>query len=457
MPKIPIILLFLVLILFSLTQVNGLFGLFPGDEHVYYKMADLISHGSLPYRDFLYSHPPLHLWMIAPIVFTFGTNILILKAATLLTTLLSAFFLYLTVKGKGTWQAGITSVVLFLFSFEVLSKATFTLGVQTTLLWISLGYYFLTIKKRYWISGICFGLASLVRLYALIPFIVIGAVVAINNKAAGRSYLLGFLAAFLPLNLTLAYLYGGDYLNNVFFFHTLKTREFYSTLKVFGHILSENWYTIAPALFIFFSPKQKRLQLPLIVSITYLLFLLALPKVFEYYFIPLLYFISIISGQAIIQLAALPRRDSILIVSSFGILAIWAVFSHVIFLEKVGFSPFTPLDPLQKSISQINPKRGFLFGDHSITPLLSILTKREIAGNFVDTNNLVFSTKIANIGQILEEITFFKDSGLTLILRDSEGLLTLPEVREYVKSECQLKESLFDRAEGWFFVYDCSY
>ena len=85
---------------FVLIILRGLITPQPGDENVYYYMGKLVSEGKVPYRDFFYAHPPLHIYLIALIYKVFGFNIIILKLLPLIAILVSAKFIFCIAKNK---------------------------------------------------------------------------------------------------------------------------------------------------------------------------------------------------------------------------------------------------------------------------------------------------------------------------------------------------------------------
>ena len=64
------------------------------DENVYFYMGKVISDGGVPYKDFFYAHPPLHIYILAFLIKLFGVNIAALKFFSLFAIVVSAFFLY---------------------------------------------------------------------------------------------------------------------------------------------------------------------------------------------------------------------------------------------------------------------------------------------------------------------------------------------------------------------------
>src|SRR3989338_10215315 len=98
--KLAYALFFVFVIMFILIVLKGLITPQPGDEDVYYYMGKMISEGKIPYRDFFFAHPPLHIYLTALVYKVFGFNIIILKSMPFISTLVSAFFIFKIAKEK---------------------------------------------------------------------------------------------------------------------------------------------------------------------------------------------------------------------------------------------------------------------------------------------------------------------------------------------------------------------
>ena len=64
----------IVALVFIIIEAKGLTQVGPGDENVYFYMAKAVSEGQMPYRDFFYAHPPLHIFALATLIKIFGVN-----------------------------------------------------------------------------------------------------------------------------------------------------------------------------------------------------------------------------------------------------------------------------------------------------------------------------------------------------------------------------------------------
>src|SRR3989338_8608476 len=192
-------LLFIFFIVFIFIVLKGLLTPQPGDENVYYYMGKLIAEGKLPYKDFFYAHPPLQIYLIALIYNIFGFNIVALKAVPLISTLISAFFIFKIAKRFGN-SAAITASLLFLFSYSAMFNSVFSFGIDVATMFLVIGAYFLWNKSNGILAGLFFGLAGITRLLSLIPIFIIFALVLLSTRKNFLKLSSGFLIIFLLIN-----------------------------------------------------------------------------------------------------------------------------------------------------------------------------------------------------------------------------------------------------------------
>ena len=146
------------------------------DEGSYCYAAWRISEGELPYRDFLTPQLPLFLYWGGLMVKMFGTSILALRYATVLATLLAAFFVYLVAKDILGCNVALLSLPLFIVHKDVYFIARFFRPEAYMLLFIAIGMYAFVLshrQNRCWgllLSGALFGLAMLCKLFGALPF-----------------------------------------------------------------------------------------------------------------------------------------------------------------------------------------------------------------------------------------------------------------------------------------------
>ena len=425
-----------------------------GDENTYYYMGKLITEGKVPYRDFFYAHPPLHIYLIAAIYKIFGFNIFVLKLIPLISTLISAFFIFKIAKGMFGEIEAVISCLLFLFSYSVMFNSVFSFGIEIASMFLVIGIYFLFIKKNYILSGTFFALAGLTRLLALIPIILIIATFLLSSRRNFLKLSLAFFIIFLLCNMALILFFGNAYFNTVYKYHLLKSLGGRENFKEYIDVIKLNWILFSSALLLIFAKPRKLSGIFAVVSIIYMIFLITLKKIFGFYFIIIFPLLAIIGGYAIFYIfnkltsKKLRHAVSVILLSIF----FWNLPSDVVFLERYGFTGFSRRQDLAGFISLNSNENTMLFGDNSVVPLLALSTSKRIAFDFVDTNEQVFASGLADLKNVLNNL---KGKEILFLIRSNQGISSFKEVQSHLNKECDFLSQFHDEIEGNFLVYRC--
>lgn len=455
----------IVVLLFVSIQFRGLFHIAPGDENVYYYMAKSVSEGELPYKDFFYAHPPLHVIMLAIVVKLFGVNFFALKSATLLALLIASFFLYLTcielfkkrLSDKNYLLISILALILFLFSFEVMFKATFSMGINFSLMLLMAGFYFIFTRK-YFIGGLIAGLAGLTRLYTLAPLTAVFIFLLSRKYQENKlndflKMLLGFFITFGIPMIFMMLVFGSSFIEPVIKYHFLKPQLPGQRMIVYKNVLIENWPTILAFLSSVFLKEKKKLQLFYLTILTCILFLLSLNVPYEFYFSLALPFMAVVGSYSVIEIIRrIKTFVKYILIIGLCSLFVWNTAADAMFLEKIGFLEFAPLKDLNDKISSSDEKFS-IFGDDSVVPLLALITNRKIAFNYIDSNEKRLTSGLTNFYLLTNQLD---DANLSyIVLRKGKGMHQILEFRQYVEERCKPDNQFFDIAEGSFLIYKC--
>ena len=131
----------------------------------------------------------------------------------------------------------------------------------------------------------------------------------------------------------------------------------------------------------------------------------------------------------------------------------WNLAADVLFLEKVGFKGFERGKDLIEFINLVSDKETLLFGDDSVVPLLALLTDKKIAFDFVDTNNEVFLSGLADLGGMLDRL---KGNDVLFMIRSRQGISYFNAVKWFLNQNCEFLSQFHDKTEGSYIVYRCS-
>lgn len=448
-------LLLIFIAVFILITVKGVKTAQPGDENVYYYMGKMVWEGKVPYKDFFYAHPPLHVYLMALAYGIFGFNIVILKFIPLASALVSAFFVFRIAKEKFGNSEAVISSLLFLSSYSIIFNSVFSFGIEIAAMFLISGFYFLWNKNNYIVSGMLFGLAGITRLLALIPILAIFAAVFLSGKKKLIRLSSAFLIIFLLVNGAFIMLFGNSYLIPVYKYHLLKSLGSGENFREYAGILRLNWIIFSSALLFLFVKERKQANIFAVVSIVYLISLLALKKLFGFYFIAAFPFLAIAAGYSLVNVfkrLKLPRKLGFFILIFILSIFAWNLASDVMFLEKVGFTGFERGKDLAGFISSNSGKGTLLFGDDSAVPLLALLTNKKIALDFADTNNEVFISGVRNLKNVLDNL---KGKDILFVARSAQGISYFSEVKEFLNINCDLLSRFYDKTEGSYLVYRC--
>jgi 4-amino-4-deoxy-L-arabinose transferase-like glycosyltransferase len=147
------------------------------DEGGYLYAAWRISDGEVPYRDFLTPQAPVFLYIGAAVVRLVGPSAIGLRLATVGTTLLTAWLFYLVAKDAFGSPVALASLAVFLVHRNVYFMARFFRAEAYMLFFDLLGLYlgaqFHRRGKSWlaWGAGMAFALATLCKLFGLLPFV----------------------------------------------------------------------------------------------------------------------------------------------------------------------------------------------------------------------------------------------------------------------------------------------
>ena len=453
--KLTYALFFLFVILLIFIASKGLEMLQSGDENVYFYMGKSITEGKAPYRDFFYAHPPLHIYIIAAVYKLFGFNIIALKLVPLVSVLISSFFIFKMAKEKFGNLEAIISSLLFIFSYGIMFNSVFSLGIMESTMLMTIGFYFLFNRNNCYLAGLFFGLAAVTRLLALIPIFVILFIILLSNRKKFVQLSSAFLIIFLAVNITFILIFGNDYINPVYRFHLMKNAGINQNLNEYLDIIKLNWILFLSALAFIFVKSKKPLNIFVITSLSYLIFLLALKRLFGFYFVVVFPFLAIIGGYSIANLYQELKINNKFKNGIFLILILlflWNLAADISFLQKRGFAGFERGNDLADFVTSNSNKNTLLFGDSSAAPLLALITNKKIALDFADTNDQVFSSRIVDINNVLDGI---KGKDIMFIARD-RGISSLIEVRGFLNENCELSSTFYDKSEGNYLIYKCN-
>lgn len=203
------------------------------DENIYFYMAKRFSEGLLPYRDFFFAHPPVHLIIPAVLFKVFGFNIVVAKMIPITATLVSGIFLYKLLGMLSGRTTAFVGTIYYLFAYQVLMASSDMTGINITMMFVSISIYYLFVRMPV-LAGIFSALALSSGLYSFA--VIVAVVIYLLITKDYRGLLRYMLAAILLVLLIFGtfYVIGREsFITGVFKYHTLKSERLEGKVDIF--------------------------------------------------------------------------------------------------------------------------------------------------------------------------------------------------------------------------------
>lgn len=366
------------------------------DHNIYFFYGDKILHGHVPFRDFFMTDPGLYAYILAGVKFLVGKDILLLQAIPLLLHVIIAILIFALLK-KWQTKLALLAPAIYLFSFSTLANSDYATGEEWAILTMLLALLLWENKKPFW-SGVLWALTGLLKLYtgaALIGFLIY------NFFTAGKKNTLKLIAGGIPL----ALLWFGA-------FTLIARNNFWYSL--IGFHLHRPAGLDKGAIYLYFLQHEMLLLGLGILGLIILrkkavwamaaglaIFFLAFKDLYYLYLqtlIPLLTLGTI----AFLSWLWQTKNGKAYALSVIALYAGMTVYSISFYNQNwLPRAQFTNAAEVSKEVAAL-PENYPLYGTYETTPLVSLLSGRDIFKNYYDTNPISFwngrldKTKISN-------------------------------------------------------------
>ena len=319
-----------------------------GDENIYYYMAwSIADHGALPYRDFFFAHPPLHL-LPGVIAFAWlGFGPLTARCLPIGAAVAAATFLFLLAKRHLGRLAAVAAVALYLNSFEVLGDSTHWTGINLAVMWLVMGLWAL-FRRRPATAGMMLALGVGTSDSVLPGAVMSGLLALLESRESAVRYALGFGVPWLAVQAGCFLLGGGSYWDSVYRFHFIKPAMAGGSFDVFAEAVTNNFAMVVGSVVglvlvavdepaaeaagnsgnaaglwellrttLLHDGPRGFARTGALWGLGYVLFIAALPAVFSFYMLPIFPGLALVCGFAVERFvhhalafaAAVRRRD----------------------------------------------------------------------------------------------------------------------------------------------------
>ncbi|MCU1688505.1 MAG: hypothetical protein JWN20_433 [Jatrophihabitantaceae bacterium] len=178
------------------------------DDGVYLGAAIRLIHGSMPYRDFVYVHPPGALLLFSPFaaigeVLGHENGLMMARCMTALVVGANAALAALAVRHHGASAMLVAGLALACFPLAFAAGHTLTLEPYLVLfcllgtVWMISDGKLATSPRRLWVAGMFFGLAGDVKAWAIFPAIAAIYFCLRKWRSSGRPFCIGLIAGFV--------------------------------------------------------------------------------------------------------------------------------------------------------------------------------------------------------------------------------------------------------------------
>ncbi len=254
-----------------------------------------------------------------------------------------------------------------------------------------------------------------------------------------------------------------------------KPAENVDKAAIFFRIIKTNWLLFAAAATAIISRYRAKISalLPLAVAAAYIAAFPLMKSAFNYYLLYAFPFLAIAGGYGLLAayevLAGRLKLRQELAAAAMAAIVILGGFSAVRQFNSYDFQDFPIANDVAAYVRENSLEGQAIFGDDSTVPLISLLSGREIALNYVDNNAMRYVSGATDLDATLQHLQeAISKKGLKLVLlRRIEvqkgayvdfGIGTEDKFMGFVKNNCELAKEF---QYSWrdlpqiYDVYDC--
>lgn len=443
---------------------------YASDHGIYIYASHLFSQGTIPYRDFFFSHPPLQISLSTILMLITGINLTVFNLLPALIGLISGTLIFLLtfeiLKSKSQvirWSIPIVAAALFLFSHTNLVTTLSYTGHNLALMLLLLSVP-LFLRQKKFLSGIISGLAMMAGIQAVVGFAVLCAVQMMWNKRKIGNLILGFITSTGLIHLIFTILAGGNFWKQVYLYHFAKPAEdtyLAGKMHVLSFMFKANPHLallaiIGCALLIMRFARKERIEdkdisreklmtLSALMCAAYVAFLMFMHPIFPHYFLPLAAFASILGADIVMRMCHPERsRGMTRPHVTIPILIILAVFTlnHTLnyYKKEQMMTAFTHAEAVASRVQELTKPDETVYGDFGVTPLIALLSDRKIAANEIDTSAMRFISGLYDVQDIIKRIE--ADNIKAVVGRVNRGIPSYFPFKKYLEENFFLVERI---------------
>src|SRR5581483_1279249 len=388
--------LFIICTIFILLKLLFSFGVRISDTDIYFYTAFKLLSGKVLYKDIFFTNFPLFPYISAIYLFIFDKNILLYFASPLIEACLVSLVIYKIVldKTNNIFLSSI-SIILYLFSFIVLSTSDDQNGIFLASFFAVLGY-FLFLKQKPIFSGIFLALTLLLKAYFLPIFAATILLYILKSKKELLLFCLGFFITIFIILLPVVILSKNSFFNDVFIYSLTRSQGIskFDILRFF--VVHDFLLTVIFIYSLFFI---KKLNFFSFLSVFSLLFILIYQDLYYLYLIFIVPFLCIFSETLITTLQNRFKLDKLVI--SFILFLFIGGGMYVYLTGYRNLERVNNLNDIKNMVLKLKPNR--IYGTNDMAPLVSYISGVPLLDNIIDTNANIFRHGLLNKTTLTKE------------------------------------------------------
>lgn len=429
-----------------------------GDGNAYIYMAQQMTHGVLPYKDFFLADPPLLILVMSLFKLIIGENFLLFQLFPIMLEAGTALLLFLLLQ-KQKNKFAYLAPLLYLFSFTILTTSDYITGAQLVSFFVVMALL-LWEKKKFIGVGICLALACLTKLYAVAPLLGFLCFMVIHKEYKKlQTVLLAFAITSIIILSPFFFIAPYQVIQNLII-HQFHRPAGIDKASVWQFFFLKEWLLLLFAIGGLFVARKHIIIFPALFTTVFFLFF---PDIYFVYFAVFMPYVVL---GVYFCLQYLWEKVSL------GKEAVWLSIVFITISLIITFHDYTTntfikgrflnATSIAVALKKASPTYP-IYGSYEIAPLIATITNRKIFDNYIDTNIQVFASGALNKSSVSKQAI---EQGILLLaritdrpdigIRDSgyQGYFDKTIFQKYCK-RIKTFPSTSDEADNHIVVYKC--
>jgi hypothetical protein len=358
------------------------------DTNIYFNIAYQISHGKILYKDIFFSNFPFFSYVASLYYFLSGKNIELFYFTSSIEVSIVTFLIYLIAYRKTKNHIiSITSSILYILSFMVLSTSDHQTGIFTAVLFAVLSYFFLQ-ERKILTSGIFIAMAIFTKAYFLPIFLSFFIYIAIK-KEWKNLLKFGISSAVTGLIILLPFLIQApqQLISDIFGFSLTRPAGL-SKINIMWFFITKDFPLFILLIFNLLSIKKNILFG--LISIFSIIFFFSYQDIYYLYLNFLTPFLCISFYELYYFVRKNLNIQKMVIPTVVFVFVLYNLFAYLSAYKNLG--RVREIDKIIKII--IEEKPNFLYGVNDITPALIAIIEIPALENVNDAHEYFFTRKV---------------------------------------------------------------